>query len=267
MSLPVAEEMILLSRLIKWTPSSSSYEQTEKKIISIKLFKKDPEIDEPVLDHQNAEEQSSFIIHRAKAEAEELLKNANDLADKLRKELEEKTQLFEIEKEQIKTQAYKAGFDSGLDEGRLRGYSEYQESIAAAKACIDSSKEEYKTYLESSQSQILDLGLKVAQKIIGKTIQNDEDGFLSLVKNALKEAKDNKEIQLHVHPVQYDFLRANKEELVMLFPKEVDLFIYPNDELSELGCMIESENGRIDAGIDSQLEEIKRKLVEMLEDE
>ena len=49
--------------------------------------------------------------------------------------------------------------------------------------------------------------------------------------------------------------------------KDIDFYIYPDDELEETSCIIESENGRIDASVDSQLEEIKIKLFEMLESE
>ena len=42
--------------------------------------------------------------------------------------------------------------------------------------------------------------------------------------------------------------------------------MYPNGELDEHACYIESENGRIDASIDSQLQEIKRKLMDILEE-
>lgn len=55
--------------------------------------------------------------------------------------------------------------------------------------------------------------------------------------------------------------------MIALFPKELDFYIYPDEELSEMDCIIESANGRIDASIDSQLEEIKNKLIELLESE
>jgi flagellar assembly protein FliH len=52
-----------------------------------------------------------------------------------------------------------------------------------------------------------------------------------------------------------------------IFPKDTELYIFPDDELEESSCIIESENGRMDASVDSQLQEIKVKLTELLEGE
>lgn len=264
MSLLVAEEMISLSRVIKsqWTDST----QSEKKIISIKIFEKPKFEDEeaalivPEIDVQAA-------VQEAQIKAEEIIHQAKQEADFIHQQLEEQRQAFALEKERVANQAREEGFSAGLAEGREKGYLEYREVIQSAKHVVDSAKLDYRMHIESSEREILDLGLKVAEKILGVKIANDEEEFLSIVKRALKEARENVEVQLHVHPCHYDFLLANKEELMMLFPKEVNFYIYPNDELPESGCLIESENGRIDASVDSQLEEIKRKLTELLEGE
>jgi len=108
--------------------------------------------------------------------------------------------------------------------------------------------------------------MKVAGKILGKKISFEEE-FLGLVKRALKNARDYKNIQLHIHPNHFQFLLAQKEELAAVFPQEVDFYIYPDDEMPEDACIIESENGRTDASVDSQLNEIKLRLFELLEDD
>ncbi|MBS4189229.1 flagellar assembly protein FliH [Bacillus sp. FJAT-49705] len=260
--------MILLSRLIKWTPNISDPVQVEKRVISIKIleqFKQEPddEATVPLI----LEEHTKNILEQAQHEAEAILNKARLGADEVRQQLDEKRQSFEIEMAALTEQAKASGFASGLEEGRKEGYSECSQLIQSAKAVIDSAKKDYLSHVESSEKAILEIGLKVAQKILGKTIDDNEEEFLFIVKRALKEARENQEIQLHVHPNHYEFLLLNKEELIMLFPREVDMFIYPDDDLTESSCIIESANGRIDASIDSQLEEVKRKLIEMLEGE
>jgi flagellar assembly protein FliH len=68
-----------------------------------------------------------------------------------------------------------------------------------------------------------------------------------------------------VNPSRYSFLLSRKDELIALFPREVDFYIYPDEDLLEEACLIESANGRIDASVDSQLDEIKNKLIDLLE--
>ena len=51
-----------------------------------------------------------------------------------------------------------------------------------------------------------------------------------------------------------------------LFPRETEFYIYPDDELENDGCVIESSNGRLEASVDEQLEQIRIKLLEILEE-
>ncbi|MFO1445906.1 flagellar assembly protein FliH [Bacillus sp. Bva_UNVM-123] len=256
--------MISLSKVIKsqWAESSLN----EKKIISIKVFEhlKDEIIEvEPVENEIDIEN----VLREAELQAETIISKARQEAASLQQQLDEQRQAFQFEKEAIAEQAREEGYSAGFHEGQQKGYFEYQEIIQSAKQVVYSSKLDYEKHIESSEREILKLGLIVAEKILGKKLADHNEEFLSIVKRALKEARDYQEVQLHVHPVHYDLLLANKDELVMLFPKEVRFYIYPNDELNESSCFIESENGRIDASIDSQLEEIKRKLFELLEGE
>ena len=259
--------MILLSRLIKGVPLLDNQSIQDKKVISIKVFKQDVIDDELVPTPILFDEKAQSIIANAQREAEEIILGARQEAELIRQQLDEQIQTFEMDKQRIAAEAHESGFAAGLEEGREKGYMQYHEVIQSARAVVDSAKKDYRTHVESSEREILEIGIKVAQKILGKTMEENEEDFLNIVRRALKEARENQEVQLHVHPIHYDFLLTNKEELKMLFPKEVDLFIYPDDELAESSCIIESINGRIDASIDSQLEEIKRKLIEMLEGE
>ncbi|WP_102271460.1 flagellar assembly protein FliH [Cytobacillus massiliigabonensis] len=258
--------MILLSRLIKgngWAPSV----QNEKKVISIKVLEPLNLKEEPEFTPIDTEKQIRMMLNEAEKQAESIIVNAQFEADSLREQLEEERQAFEMEKAEIAELARNSGFTQGIEEGRQSGYDEFHEVIQSAQAVVDSAKRDYRMHVDSSERTILELGLKVASKILGKTLQENEEEFLSIVRRALKEARDNKEVQLHVHPVHYDFLLANKEEIMALFPKDIDFYIYPDDDLFETSCLIESENGRIDASIDSQLEEIKQKLIDLLEGE
>lgn len=262
----VAEEMILLSRLIKgtgWAPPV----QTEKKIIAIKILETLNQKEDSDFTPIDTEKQKQTMIHEAEMQAESIISQGQHKAEMLLKQIEVDRQAFEVERAEIAEQARNTGFSQGLEDGRQQGYHEFHERIQSAKEVVESSKRDYRMHVDSSERTILEIGLKVAGKILGKTLKENEEEFLSIVKRALKEARDNKEVQLHVHPVQYNFLLANKEEIIALFPKDIEFYIYPNDDLSETSCLIESENGRIDASIDSQLEEIKQKLIELLEGE
>jgi flagellar assembly protein FliH len=254
--------MILLSRLIKSQRTNST--PSEKKVISIKMLN----IPEFVLPGEQHEGHYSYeIIENAKAEADQILQQAKAEAQFHYENMENERIAWEQEKLVQADIAREKGYLDGFEEGRGLGKAEYENKITLATQVIQSSKQDYDAYMQSSEKTILDLSLKVAEKILGTRISESEEDYLSFVKRALKEAKDYLEVQIHVNPLHYNLILARKEELQQVFPRETKIFIYPDSEVAESGLVIESEHGRIDAGIDTQLSEIQLKLTEILESE
>ena len=257
--------MILLSRIIK---SYQAKEQAEKEIfIKIRPF--------PTID-LNEEEQASEVNHtqlyeqieQAKQEAESILNDAKEQAQTIFAEIEQAKNQWELEeKPMYLEQAQKEGYQQGKEDGTQKGYSDMTNILSHAKEIVALSKQDYEKHIESAEPIILELAIKVAEKIIGLKLNETNDTFLSIVKRTIKQARDNREVQLHVHPIQYPFILSQKEELEAIFPKNTDFYIYPDEDLLENSCIIESENGRIDASVDSQLEELRTKLIEFMEGE
>ncbi|MEH7882774.1 flagellar assembly protein FliH [Bacillus sp. JJ1609] len=239
----------------------------EKKVISIRMMETTIPNEEtkPVFTHTEAER--TQILREAELEAEKILAQALEEARLIKEQVMHEQQIWEQEKESLAEDARAIGYERGREEGNTRGYDECRQLIQTAQEVVEASRQDYYSHIESAEKVILDLGMKVAGKILGKKISENEEEFIYLVKRALKNARDYKDIQLHIHPNHYQYLLGQKEELIALFPKEVDFYIFPDEELAEDSCIIESENGRIDACVDSQLEEIKQKLFEMLESE
>lgn len=257
--------MILLSRLIKSQYAMPA--DAEKKVISIRLMENGTPSEENKPSFTHTDSERAKILMQAKQEAEWIVSKAREDADVLRSQVHRELQDWEQQKAAMGEESRAMGFERGLEEGHEKGYEEYRELIKAAQDTVEASKQDYLNHIEAAEKVILDLGMKVAGKILGKKLTENEEVFLFLVKRALKNARDYKQIQLHIHPNHYQFMLSNKDEMVAVFPKEIDLYIFPDDDLSEDSCIIESDNGRIDASVDSQLEEIKQKLFEMLESE
>ena len=66
-------------------------------------------------------------------------------------------------------------------------------------------------------------------------LNESEAGFLAIAKRALKEARESREMQLHVHPCHYEFLLARKDELTASFLKKpTSIFIQMMNYLKQL---------------------------------
>ncbi|WP_180955119.1 flagellar assembly protein FliH [Peribacillus deserti] len=251
-----------MSRIIK---SSYPIKEKEKKLIRIKSFNTSQEAfaDDPAT---SADFLHESYLDDAKKQAEEIISLAHGQASQITSEIALQRQEWEHgELPLLKERAYQEGYNEGFEAGIKKGYSDISASIHTAKKVIDAAREDYKEHIESSEETILALSLKVAEKIIGEKLAESKASFLSLVKQAIKEAREYKEVQLHIHPAHFEFILSEKEKLTALFPKNSELYIYPDEELAETSCVIESSNGRIDASVDSQLCEIQEKLLGLLE--
>ncbi len=246
--------MISLSRVIKY----SSTGMAEGKTISIRTYSQAMrEPDEPV---EKEVENSYILLENAKQEAGTILQKAKEEAEHLRAIAEKELQKLEDEREKVLQNAFEQGFAAGKAEGIEKGYKEAEEQIFLAKSIVEKARVEYEKYINQAEQTILSIALKAAEKILHNQLNQDREAFLPLVRDAVFEAKEYHDIHIYIHPSIYPHLVEQKDELFSPLTQEKQIYIYPSPDLPESGCIIETDGGRIDAGIDSQFQELKAKL-------
>lgn len=261
--------MTLLSRVIKSHRTETSDEVNKK--IQIKMFHSSgdgSDMEESLLaEAAYFEEDKRRMIEEAEEAARAMIEQAEERRREVKQEIEAEKQAWETEKQSLTDQAYEEGFHAGHSQGHQAGYSDYTQLIETAKETVECSKKEYEVNVQRSEKLILDIALKSAEKIIGQKLEEDEQLFLSIIQQALKDMPDQKEIQIHVHPAHYSLVISQKEEIDAMFPVDTLCYIYPNEKLEVNGCFIETSHGRVEVGFDSQLQQLRKQLFELLEGE
>ncbi|MCP3739092.1 flagellar assembly protein FliH [Rossellomorea sp. BNER] len=214
---------------------------------------------------ENIEQIKSEIILQARKDADELIKEATSMKESMIQELDRERERNEKENERLAHLAKEEGYFQGLREGQQKGFQEMTEMISQAKEIVKSTQTEFQQHLEKSEKVIVEIGIKVAEKIIGEILEEQPEAFLSVVKRGLKEVRDLPHVQIHIHPSQFSLFDSHREDLEAIFPSTIQLYLYPNEDLQEMDCFIESNHGRVMVGINEQLTEIKSKLMELLE--
>jgi len=192
----------------------------------------------------------------------------NSLDEMRRKTIEDIAAMkseWEIKKAELQQAAYDEGFQTGFDEGRNKAHSEMATSVQLANEATDQSHENANQYLSSQERVILELAMRTADRIMGEALEVDEEKFLSVVRKALKEVREMKEIKLYVSIDYYKLVSDNRAELASIFPPDVPLLIFVNDDFDSTECYIETNHGRIIVGIDEQLSHLREQLIEILE--
>jgi flagellar assembly protein FliH len=257
-----------LSRVIKNSHASNA-ELRQAKVISLRNISGPPQTagKEKEQENQQLKWEREKVLQEAQAEAEMLLESAREESRRMADETASQKAKWEQEKEVLQQEAYQQAYLEGLDEGREKGIDEYRHYINQAIEVISNAKDDYYKHIEKAETVILELGMRTAEKIIGRIINEDPSTFLDIIKRGIKEVRELPEVQIHVHPANYRLLSDNQEELESMFPVLRKLLIFPNDELGRDECFIETGEGRVIVSVDSQLREIKNKLVEILEGE
>lgn len=179
-------------------------------------------------------------------------------------EVEQLRQAWDEERPQHVQQAYEEGFAQGYEEGMHKAEAAMQQDLAQANQIIEQASENAQAYLTSQEQVILTLAMQCAEYIIDTSLADNKVLFASIVERALKEAREMKEVKIYVSPMYYDVLTAKREELAEIFPPDVPLLLFVMEEYTDTECYIETNHGRIVVTVDEQLNELRSKLVDLL---
>ncbi|MGM0873666.1 MAG: flagellar assembly protein FliH [Bacillota bacterium] len=214
---------------------------------------------------QELSKETSYIIQTAKEEAEQMIQSALTEKTAIAQQIDYERAAWEQEREQLFEQARQEGYAEGLELGRQEALRQYQAYIEESQRIVDLAKKDYDETVQSAEDAILSLSIKLAEKVIGSKLHESAENFLPLVKLGLNEVKEYENLKIHVHPSFYEFLLSQKDELQSLVTNDKNMNIYANAELNVNDCYIESAFGRIDIGIDTQLQQLKKQLLQLLE--
>ncbi|MBU0506192.1 hypothetical protein KJ708_09385 [bacterium] len=140
----------------------------------------------------------------------------------------------------------------GYDEGRQEGLATVTEELAK----IQQTQESFMAEVEKESISVI---YEIAKKIMGDNLQTSDEAIVGMMRNALQSSMGN-QLTLFVHPNDYERIKDQETTLMNVLQATQTLNIRPTENVQELGCVIESELGTIDAQLDYQLDAIKRAL-------
>ncbi|MBH0155881.1 flagellar assembly protein FliH [Fictibacillus sp. 5RED26] len=209
--------------------------------------------------------QAYTLLEEAKSEAASITKEVEEYKAAQIKSLAEEEAAWKLKLESAYEQAKNEGYDAGFQNGLEQGHESWASQLNEVKSFMDTLRNDYHNILSEAEPQIVILAMAAAEKILGKKLQEAPETWIAIVKQLVKEAREFEEIKLYVPPQWFELTQNYREELKNMLQSTATLFIYPDENLSENGAVIEFPFGKIDATLDVQLKEIREKLLEQLE--
>jgi flagellar biosynthesis/type III secretory pathway protein FliH len=136
-----------------------------------------------------------------------------------------------------------------------------REGEARAAATLLRAASERDRLLRESAPEVARLAVAVARKVLGRELA-DPGAAVGLAELALAEARPRREVVLRVHPADAPVVRDSGGRLARALGRAVEVREDPS--VPPGGAVVDTEGGRIDAGIEAQLEVLSRALEEAL---
>ncbi len=109
----------------------------------------------------------------------------------------------------------------------------------------------------SAESELVELALQIAKKIVGREVAADREITVALVKASLGKLHNRSIAEVHLNPEDFAFVDEHRERLDF----RGSLELVEDRSISVGGCLIHTETGDIDARIESQFDEIAHGLL------
>lgn len=248
--------MISLSNLSSTPP---------KKVIEIKPI----ELPSNPEDQEQEEENYQSIkdkIAEAQKQYEELNLRILERRQEAEKEILQLKEDWQQEKEQLTQAAQQTGYQQGFEQGKQDSLQQYSKMISHANKIIEQANIDVRKKIEQSDEIILQIAMHAAEKILHQTLEEDAHKFVGIVKAAMNYVKKYPSIAVYTSPNDYAYLLEHQEELKEILQGQSELSIYPDSDLDSYQVYIESPVGRLEASVDTQLEEIRNHLAQVMEE-
>lgn len=236
-----------------------------KKVIEIKPIELPSNPEDEVKEEDNYQSIKDKITE-AQKEYEELNLRLNERRQEVEKEIQQLKEDWQQEKEQLIQAAQQTGYQQGFEQGKQDSLQQYSQMIDEAQKIIEQANKDARKKIEQSDEIILKIAMQAAEKILYQSLEEDADKFVGIVKAAMDYVKKHPTIAVYTSPKDYAYLLEHQEELKEILQGQSELSIYPDSDLDSYQVYIESPVGRLEASVDTQLEEIRNHLAQVMEE-
>lgn len=157
------------------------------------------------------------------------------------------------ESENIKKSAFEEGYRLGLEKANA-DLDVFREQLAQ----FMSAKNDVFEYIAPD---ILEISVDIAKTIIKKEVDSDPQVIVNTIIDVLKNVSKNEpKITIRVRPQSVQFIKDTIPNITYQYGIDSKINIISDPSVDEGGCILQTNNGIVDASIDTQIEIIKKAL-------
>lgn len=185
----------------------------------------------------------------------------NELAG-LQAQIEQEKEQAQLEIEQMKAKTFEEANEQGYQEGYRKGMDSVQELQKQYEAERLQQEQEYQKKLEEMEPMMVDTLCDVYSHIFKVEAKEHKELVLKLLQDTLLKVDSTGSIMIHVAKEDYAYVQEQKAALLEEAGMQSgSVEIVSDATLARAQCMIETEGGVYDCSLDTELAELKRRLM------
>jgi flagellar assembly protein FliH len=196
--------------------------------------------------------------HRSKEEpherrARELMREAESYADQTRAQAHRQS-------EEIRAQARREGYDEGYHQGRSQADAECGEACVQIDQLLKSLDAGRQELFRRHEQELMTLAVEIARKVIYERLERDDETFVRIFRKAVEGLSGQRFVRLRLSWREYEFATAHADYLRSMIHDAEKLEIRLDESAPPGTLVVDTEESRIDASADRQLEIIGQAL-------
>lgn len=201
---------------------------------------------EPTLTPQEllaiAHQQAAEIVARAEQEAAQILQ-------KIRAEAE-------VTARALQEQARKEGWQEGIAAAR----EEAEQIRHQASEVLVQAQTLYHETVENMEGDLVDLAVDIAERVVLAQLAVEPRTVMAIARECIELVKNRPLVNIYVNQADYDIVTEGKVELLQGLPGKVELHVLADNGVTPGGCRIETDQGQVDATLETRWEEVLKAL-------
>ena len=159
-----------------------------------------------------------------------------------------------------------AAYERGVRDGESRAREHHEQVLAsqheALLECIRDFAEDRRGYFQRVEREVVELALGIARKILNREAQLDPLWLAGAVHVTLQQLQQGTAVELRVPPADASRWKVYLAEQASALACTVEVAEDP--ALTQGNCVLRSQLGTLELGLDSQLREVERTLLDLL---
>lgn len=202
---------------------------------------------------RESREQAREMVSAAERQREEILQDAQN------KHAEILCQA-EMAALTVKEEAGKSGYDAGFLEGMAAGQREGNRLRGEAENLLRGAREIREQMLSRVEPQVVELAVRIAQKLVGVQLSVQPDTIVAIVRDALQLVREHGEIVVRLHPEDLPLCRERLQELQGELREQCTLNLLGDAAVRPGECRVETGAAIIECMLDERFARLREAL-------